>query len=86
MFSQRFNRPIILTHHARRRMAERDMGETLLLELIENGVTRYKDEHRLWIAHCFPDRADNLLCVAAVIEESLIVKTVMHHFEWEGSS
>ncbi len=28
-------------------------------------------------------RSDNLLYVAAVIEEVLIIKTVMHHFSWE---
>lgn len=35
---------------------------------------------------CLSNRMDNLLCVAAVLEKRLIIKTVMHHFAWEISS
>ncbi len=28
-------------------------------------------------------RNDNLVCVAVVLEDRLVVKTVMHHFQWE---
>ena len=30
----------------------------------------------------YEDRDDNLLCLAAVLETVLVVKTVMHHFSW----
>lgn len=53
------------------------------MELVETGEVRHKDEARLWIAKSFPERKDNMLCVAAVAEKTLIVKTVMHHFAWE---
>ena len=50
--------------------------------MIETGEVRYKDEKRIWIAKHYGDRADNLLCVAAVLETALVIKTVMHHFSW----
>jgi hypothetical protein len=83
MYSQRFGREIVLTEHARKRMAERDISPDTLMELVETGEVRHKDEARLWIAKSFPARQDNMLCVAAVAEKTLIVKTVMHHFAWE---
>ena len=83
MDSKRFNRPITVTDHARRRMEERGVNDTLLLELIETGDVRHKDDVRIWIAKHYPDRNDNLLCIAAALETTLVVKTVMHHFTWE---
>ncbi len=83
MDSKRFSRSITITDHARRRMEERAVNETLLLDLIETGTVRRKDDIRLWIAKRYPDRNDNLLCVAVVLETALVVKTVMHHFSWE---
>lgn len=64
-------------------MSERDITEQLLLNLIETGDVRYKDETHFWIFKSYPDRDDNLLCVAAALEMVLVVKTVMHHFELE---
>lgn len=81
MYSIRFARPVIITQHARTRMAERNISETLLLGVIDTGDTRYRDETHLWAYKSFPDRADNLLCAVLVLEDALIVKTVMHHFE-----
>ncbi len=83
MESARFGRPIIVTTHARLRMEPRSITDALLLDLIETGDVRQKDTRRLWIAKDYPDRNDNLICVAAVLETALIVKTVMHHFTWE---
>ena len=83
MFSARFGKPVVITDHARRRMVERHISEALLLDLIETGEVRYKDATRLWIAKRYPERGDNLLCVAAALEHELVVKTVMHHFSWE---
>jgi Domain of unknown function (DUF4258) len=81
MHSQRFQRPIHVTRHARLRMEERSIDDARLLDLIDFGETRYKDPERLWIYKNYSDREDNLLCVAAVLlEDALVVKTVMHRF------
>lgn len=80
MESLRFGRPVRLTDHARRRMTERDINDGLLLDIIETGRVKHKDDRRIWLFKHYPDRADNLLCVAALLADALIVKTVMHHF------
>lgn len=80
MFSVRFQLQIQVTRHARERMAQRDMDDSLLLDLIETGTARYKDETHLRLFRHYEDRNDNLLCIAAVIQGALVVKTVMHHF------
>ena len=86
MFSERLRKPIVITDHAHERMAARAISEALLRDLIETGEMRYKDERRIWIAKHYGNRADNLLCVAAVLETALVVKTVMHHFSWGSGS
>ncbi|UEQ05697.1 DUF4258 domain-containing protein [Halomonas profundus] len=83
MYSHRFKVDIYITSHARERMASRNITESELLELIERGTVKYKDATRFWIAMHVESRQDNLLSVAAVLEDKLVVKTVMHHFEWE---
>ena len=65
-------------------MAEGGIAESELLDLLEDGVTRYKDDARLWIAKEVPGRNDNLVCAAVILEDKLVVKTVMHHFQWEA--
>jgi hypothetical protein len=80
MFSVRFQRKVIATRHARLRMAERDISEAMLLEVIDLGETRYRDSAHLWAFREFPERNDNLLCAVLVLEDVVIVKTVMHHF------
>ncbi len=81
MFSSRFNRAIIVTRHAAQRMQERDVSAALLLEVIETGNIRHSDADRLWVWLNVSDRDDNLLCAVLVLEDALIVKTVMHHWE-----
>ena len=71
----------MLTTHAKERMAERDMNESLLLDLIETGMDKDAGAGHHWIYKHYPDRQDNLLCVAAVLDDVLVVKTVMHHWE-----
>ena len=44
MNSTRFQRPVIVTYHARQRMAERSISEEILLEVIDTGDTRYADD------------------------------------------
>jgi hypothetical protein len=80
MFSLRFQRQIILTRHAQERMVERNISNEILLEVIDNGETRYRDATHLWAFKEFPDRHDNLLCAVLILEDTVIVKTVMHHF------
>jgi len=84
MFCRRFERQVHITRHARERMLERNISEAQLVELLETGDTRFKDDTRLWIAKAFPKRTDNLVCAAVVLEDLLVVKTVMHHFDWEA--
>jgi hypothetical protein len=72
----------MVTRHARERMTQRAISERELEELLETGELRYKDESRLWAAKYFEGRCDNLICAALVLEEQLVVKTVMHHFDW----
>ncbi len=81
MFSHRFNRPVILTRHAVQRMGERDISSPLLLEVIETGAVRYSDPNRLWVSLHVPQRDDNLLCAVLILEDAVVVKTVMHHWE-----
>jgi hypothetical protein len=86
MFSERFGKTIVITDHARGRMASRDISEALLHDMVETGEVRYKDEARIWIAKEYQGRADNLLCVAAALETALVIKTVMHRFSWGSGS
>lgn len=81
MFSQRFNCPVILTRHAEARMTERNISEAEVLAVIDTGETRYKDATHLWAFKHFEARTDNLLCAVLVLEDAVVVKTVMHHFE-----
>jgi|AntDeeMinimDraft_4_1070355.scaffolds.fasta_scaffold02940_3 hypothetical protein len=85
MYSERFGRDVKITRHAMQRMRTRCITDLELALLVEEGQTRYKDKHRLWVAHGFEGRLDNMLCAPVVLEEKLLViKTVMHHFSWEG--
>ena len=77
MFSQRFQKNIRLTHHVKARMEKRDISLELLLDLIETGDVRHKSESDLWIFRQYPERPDNLVCPAVVVDQAVIVKTVM---------
>ena len=56
MFSNRFQLPVVISGHAKIRMAERDVSEAMLLEVIDFGETRYKDVTHLWAFKEFPKR------------------------------
>ena len=62
-------------------MAERVVFEAVLLSVIDEGQTRYSHESRLWAWRFLPERQDNLICAVLVLEEAVVVKTVMHHWE-----
>lgn len=83
MHSARFNLPVVLTEHARLRMEERNIHATLVLEIIDSGTLKEAGGSHFWLYKHLPDRADNLLCVAAVVDNVVVVKTVMHHWEPE---
>lgn len=83
LWSQRFNKVIQLTHHARARMQERHITEMLLLDLIEYGEMRLKDEKHGWFFKTYPDRNDNLICIAVIIDNAIIVKTVLINWQLE---
>lgn len=76
----------MITQHAAQRMSQRGITDELLLDLIDSGEVKHKDEVRLWIAKHYAERSDNLLCAAVVLENVVVVKTVMHHFDWELGS
>jgi hypothetical protein len=54
------------------------------LDVIETGVMRDKERGHCWIWKAVAGRDDNLLCVAALLADAVIVKTVMHRFDPEG--
>lgn len=68
MFSDRFQKPIIVTDHARNRMIDRGISDAVLLDMVDTGDVRKRDETRVWIAKHFADRNDNLLCAGVVLE------------------
>jgi hypothetical protein len=84
MQSTRFSRRIVITRHAQIRMAERKISEADLLCVIDSGELRYKDDSHLWAFKALDGRADNLVCAVLVLEDCVVVKTVMHHFALEG--
>ncbi len=84
MYSTRFQRPVILTRHALKRMAERIISESELLAVVDTGDTRFKDETHLWAFKHLAGRTDNLICAVLVLEDAVAVKTVMHDFTLEA--
>lgn len=83
MYSTRFHRPVILTRHALQRMTDRAISEAALLAVIDTGNTRFKDDTHLWVFKHLDDRNDNLICAVLVLEDAVVVKTVMHNFQLE---
>lgn len=55
----------------------RRLPAILLADLVENGSARYKDATRLWLYREYPERVDNLLCIAVSLEKNLVIKTVV---------
>jgi hypothetical protein len=64
-------------------MVERGLSTVIVRNLIETGSIKYKDSRRMWIHKAYPNRGDNLICAAAVAEDCLVIKTIMHHFVLE---
>jgi len=66
LWSQRFNKAIRLTYHAKAHMEERDITESILLGLIEDGKVKFKDDNHCWIFKDYPDRKDNLRWIQVI--------------------
>jgi len=81
MISKRFNKLVVLTYHATEQMAERDIDEDTLIDLIDSGEIKYKDDQHLWIYKAYAERQDNMICAAAIERNNLIIKTVMINWE-----
>lgn len=77
MWSERFKKNVWLTDDARQAMTKREISESLVYDLVETGRIKHKDNLNAWIFKHYPERNDNLLCIAALIEQAIIVKTVM---------
>jgi hypothetical protein len=81
MFSVRFNKAVVITQHAQQRMRQRAISVAELQDVIDHGDTRFKDETHLWVYRDLPGRSDNLVCAVLVLENAVVVKTVMHYFD-----
>jgi len=62
-------------------MRARNVTQELVLLIVDTGFVRCSDPARLWTWLEVPGRDDNLLCLALVLEEAVVVKSVMHHWE-----
>lgn len=83
MFSQRYQRPLVLTRHAQSRMDQRQISLDELLLVVDSWETKLKDETHLWVYKKLPNRNDNLICAVLVLDDVVVVKTVMHQFVLE---
>jgi hypothetical protein len=83
MFSIRFNLPVVLTLNAQKRLRDRSVSLEELMLVIDTGETRFKDPTHLWAFKNLPGRTDNLVCAVLVLEDAVVVKTVMHEFVLE---
>ena len=81
MHSERFHLPVVLTDHAKTRMQERGISEALVLDIIDTGMQKHAGNGHYWFYKHFDARKDNLLCAAAVIDNVVVIKTIMHHWE-----
>jgi hypothetical protein len=81
MHSERFHLPIVLTEHAKSRMQERGVSEAIIVEIIDTGTLKDAGSGHYRLYKHIDARNDNLLCVAAVIDNVVVVKTIMHHWE-----
>jgi len=83
--SQRFGQPVHLTHHALRRMKQRNIDQALVADLIETGLVRARDTEHWWIYKQVDGRDDNLICAAVISRQAMIIKTIMTHWELDDS-
>jgi hypothetical protein len=61
-------------------MKQRSISLDELPLVVDTGDMRFKDDTHLWAYKHVPGRTDNLVCAVLVLEDAVIVKTVMHEF------
>jgi hypothetical protein len=83
VFSVRFDKAVVITQHAQLKMRQRAISVAELQDVIDHGDTRFKDETHLWVFMDLPGRSDNLVYAVLVLENTVVVKTVMHYFDLE---
>ncbi|QBQ56227.1 DUF4258 domain-containing protein [Nitrosococcus wardiae] len=76
-YSHRFKRQVWLTNHAIESMAKRGVVLDSVLDLIETGEIKPQEGAHAWIFKGYPERTDNLICAAVIVEQAVIVKTIM---------
>lgn len=81
--SDRFGMAVVVTDHAKASMKKRDVSDAVLQHIVENGDVNYKDVSHLWVYEHIEGREDNLICAAMVIENVVVIKTVMINWELE---
>ena len=62
-------------------MLERYVTIEQVVEIVDTGETKFADATHLWAYKALPNRDDNLICAVLVLEDKVVVKTIMHHFE-----
>lgn len=70
-----------MTHHAMRRMSQRELDHETIAALIETEIVKQKDIEHWWVFKELPDRDDNLVCAAVISRQAMIIKTIMTHWE-----
>lgn len=75
--SQRFSKKVWLTNHAIESMMKRSITLDEVKTVVELGKYELSDDEHGWIFYSIPERDDNLVCVAVVEKEAIIIKTVM---------
>ena len=76
-YSKRFDKTIWVTNHAIESMMKRSLTLDEVKAVIEFGTYETQSAPHGWIFHNLPERDDNLVCVAVVDKEAIIIKTVM---------
>ena len=82
-FSQRFHKNVWITNHARESMEKRNIDKSAIMEIINNGDIKQRDEIHLWVYKHIEGRTDNLICAAVIEQQAVIIVTVMTNWELE---
>ena len=84
--SNRFGMDVVLTRHAVESMEKRNVNLEILQEVLELGEIKHRAGSDMWVFKHIAGRADNLICAAVVVENVMVVKTVMINWELEDES
>ena len=71
---------IQITDHARTRMVERSVSDSLLVTILETGKVKPKPQqaNTFWVFADITGRTDNFVCASMVVESgNLVIKTVL---------